>query len=277
MNLSQIWEQAKTTRPTVHAITNPVTVNDCANIIHAAYGAPTMAQDPREVEEIQALSHALVLNLGAIRAEEAMLLAGKKANALGHPVVLDPVGAGASFLRGELGRRVLREVSCAVIRGNASEIRALALGSETTRGVEASEGDKVTEHNLEASLEMLREFSEKTGAVVTLTGQIDLIAHGTRAAIVRGGSALMERITGAGCMLTSLIATLCGANPENPMEAAVTAVAAMAVCGELAEERVTEMREGTASFRTRFIDAVSCLTPAKLAQHAHVEFRTSGK
>ncbi len=121
--LKEIVVNTRAARPLVHAITNNVTVNDCANIILAAYGAPTMAQDEREVEEITALSDALVLNLGALRAQEAMRLAGKKANALGHPVVLDPVAAGASFLRGETSRRLLHEVKMAVIRGNASEIR----------------------------------------------------------------------------------------------------------------------------------------------------------
>lgn len=276
MNLADLWTQPRAKRPTVHAITNPVTVGDVANMILAAYGAPTMAQDEREVEEIQQLSHALVLNLGAVRAREAMLRAGRKANALGHPVVLDPVGAGASFLRGELGRRILHDVQCAVIRGNASEMRALALGSETTKGVEASDADKVTDRNLDAALEMLHAFSQKTGAVAVLTGEIDLVAQGGRAAVVRGGSVLMGRITGAGCMLTALIATLCGASPDDPFVAAVTAVAAMNTCGELAEKRVREMREGTASFRTRLIDAVSCLTPELLAQNAHVELRPAG-
>ena len=118
--LKQIVARTREVRPLIHTITNSVTVNDCANIILAAYGAPTMAQDEREVEEITALSQALVLNLGALRAQEAMLLAGKKANALGHPVVMDPVAAGASFLRGETSRRLLHEVQMAVIRGNAS-------------------------------------------------------------------------------------------------------------------------------------------------------------
>lgn len=103
--LKQIVARTREVRPLIHTITNNVTVNDCANIILAAYGAPTMAQDEREVEEITALSQALVLNLGALRAQEAMLMAGKKANALGHPVVMDPVAAGASFLRGETSRR----------------------------------------------------------------------------------------------------------------------------------------------------------------------------
>lgn len=258
--LKQIVARTREVRPLIHTITNSVTVNDCANIILAAYGAPTMAQDEREVEEITALSQALVLNLGALRAQEAMLLAGKKANALGHPVVMDPVAAGASFLRGETSRRLLHEVQMAVIRGNASEIRALAVGSETTQGVEVNAIDKVTEENLDSAVSMVRAFSRRTGAAVAMTGEIDLISDGSRTAVVRGGCEMMSRITGAGCMLTALTAAYCGANPERLFESAVAAAGVMDVCGELAYRRVREAMEGTASFRTRLIDAVSLLT-----------------
>ncbi len=271
MKLGTFWEHTQAVRPTVHAITNVVTVNDCANIILAAWGAPTMAQDVREVEEITALSDALVLNLGALAAQEAMLRAGKRAGVLGHPIVFDPVAAGASFLRGEISRRLMHEVPITVVRGNASEIRALALGSETTRGVEANELDRVTEDNLKASLVMLHEFARRSGAVVALTGEIDLISDGTRAAVVRGGSPMMGRITGAGCMLTALIATLCGASKDDPFGATVAAVAAMNTAGELAFEKVCEMQEGTASFRDRLIDEVSRLTATQLDAHARVE------
>ncbi|WP_330510635.1 hydroxyethylthiazole kinase [Intestinibacillus sp. Marseille-P6563] len=262
--IQDIVRQTREKRPMVHAITNNVTVNDCANIILAAYGAPTMAQDTREVEEITALSDALVLNLGALRAQEAMLLAGKKANELGHPIVLDPVAAGASFLRGETCRKLLHELRIAVIRGNASEIRALALGSETTLGVEVNALDKVTEDNLEASAEMVRAFSRRVGAVVALTGEIDLVTDGTQTAVLRGGCEMMSRITGAGCMLTALTGAYCGANPDRPFAAAVAAVAVMDACGEAAYERVREAMEGTASFRTRLLDAVSLLNEKEL-------------
>ena len=271
MNFAAILENTRARRPLVHAITNNVTVNDCANIILAVYGAPTMAQDEREVEEITALSQALLLNLGALRAQQSMLLAGKKANALGLPIVLDPVAAGASFLRGETSRRLLHELHLSVIRGNASEMRALAEGSETTQGVEASAIDRVTEDNLDGALARLRAFAVRTGAVAVQTGAIDLIAAPDgRAAVVRGGSELMSRITGAGCMLSALTAALCGGNPDAPFEAAATAVCTMNVCAELAERRVREMTEGTASFRTRLIDAVSNVQPSLLEQKAKI-------
>ncbi len=272
--LKTVVQQAQTTRPLVHAITNYITANDCANMILAAGGAPTMAQDEREVEEITALSNALVLNLGALHAQQAMLLAGRKANRLGHPVVFDPVAAGASFLRGENSRRLLHEVKMAVIRGNASEIRALAIGTETTLGVEANALDKVTEANLLESAALVQAFSRRTGAVVALTGEIDLVTDGTRTVALYGGCEMMGRITGAGCMLTALTACYCGANPNCPFEAAVAAVGMMDICGEAAYQQVKRAGEGTASFRTRLIDAVSRFEAEDFAGKLHLRLLT---
>ena len=257
--------------PLVHSITNNVTINDCANIILAAGGTAIMAQDEREVEEITAHSDALVLNMGALRAQEAMLLAAREAKRLGHPVVLDPVAAGASRLRSEMCSRLLADGLVSVIRGNASEIRALAAGEEQASGVEANAIDRVTEQNLTESTEWLAEFSRKTGTVVMLTGKIDLITDGNRTAVLRGGSELMSRITGAGCMLTSLTAAYCGANPNTLFEAVVTASGVMKVCGTLAERRVREEMEGTASFRTRLIDAVSLLSAEQLSEGLSIQ------
>ena len=257
--------------PLVHAITNIVTANDCANIVLAAGGAAIMAQDEREVEEITANSDALALNMGALRAQEAMLLAAREAKRLGHPVVLDPVAAGASRLRGEMCSHLLADGLVSVIRGNASEIRTLAAGEEHAAGVEASALDRVTEENLAESAAWLAAFSRKTNTVVLLSGVIDLITDGNRTAAMRGGSALMSRITGAGCMLTSLTAAYCGANPNTLFEAVAAASGVMKVCGTLAERRVREEMEGTASFRTRLIDAVSLLSAEQLAEGLRIQ------
>lgn len=269
--LGQILQHTAELRPMVHSITNNVTINDCANIILAAGGTAIMAQDEREAAEITAHSDALVLNMGALRAQEAMLLAAREAKRLGHPVVLDPVAAGASHLRGEMCSRLLADGLVSVIRGNASEIRALAAGGERTSGVEANALDRVTEKNLAESAAWLAAFSRKTNAVVLLSGAIDLITDGTRTAVLRGGSALMGRITGAGCMLTSLTAVYCGANPNTLFEAVAAASGVMKVCGTLAERRVREEMEGTASFRTRLIDAVSLLTAEQLAEGLRIQ------
>lgn len=267
-SIKQIILHTQSVRPMVHSITNNVTMNDCANIILAAGGTAIMAQDEREVEEITAHADVLALNMGALRAQEAMLLAARASRRLGHPVVLDPVAAGASRLRSEMCRRLLAEGLVSVIRGNASEIRALAAGQENAAGVEVDALDRVTQQNLAESAAWLRQFSQQTGTVVMLTGVIDLITDGQRTAVLRGGSELMGRITGAGCMLTSLTALYCGANPNTLFEAAVAAAEVMNHCGEQAQVRVRKEMEGTASFRTRLIDAVSLLTADDLA-NAH--------
>ena len=232
--IKAVLENTQNRTPMVHSITNNVTINDCANIILAAGGTAIMAQDEREVEEITSHAQALVINMGAVRAQEAMLRAAKIAKQNGRPVVLDPVAAGASTLRREMCSRLLSENLVSVIRGNASEVRALAAGAEQETGVEASALDSVTEDNLQESAAWLRSFSRRTGAVVMLTGAMD--------------------VTGV----------YCGANPDILLEAAVTASEVMKHCGETAEARVRKEMEGTASFRTRLIDAVSLLNADEL-------------
>lgn len=268
--LKKVIESTVSHRPMTHCITNPVTVNDCANIILAAGGTAIMAQDEREVEEITAHAQSLVLNMGAVRAQEAMLRAARTAKKLGHPVILDPVAAGASRLRGDMCARLLAEGLISVIRGNASEVRALAAGAGQESGVEADLHDQINEHNLAESAAWLRDFARRTGTVVQLTGAIDVITDGKRTAVLSGGSELLRRITGAGCMLTSLTGVYCGAVPDRLLEAAVTASEVMKHCGEQAEARVRKEMEGTASFRTRLIDAVSLLDAEEIASNARL-------
>lgn len=257
--------------PLVQCITNFVTVNDCANILLAAGGSPTMAHDIREVEEAVAGVQALVLNLGAIGDIEAMLLAGKRANQLGIPVVLDPVAAGVTSLRREACRRLLAELRFTVIRGNASEIRALALGAEGGSGVDVSAGDAVTEENLSRGVELCRRLAESTGAVTALSGQVDILSDGTQTVLIRGGVPTMSRVTGTGCMLTALLGAFCGANPERPLAAAAAAVAAMDLAGERAEARRLQNGTGNATFRTDLIDAVFNLTEDELREGVRYE------
>ena len=176
--LKKVIERTVSCRPMTHCITNPVTVNDCANIILAAGGTAIMAQDEREVEEITAHASSLVLNMGAVRAQEAMLRAAATAKKLGPPVVLDPVAAGASHLRGDMCAKLLAEGFVSVIRGNVSEIRALAGGTEQESGVEADLSDRIDEDNLAESAAWLRDFAHRTGTVVLLTGAMDVITDG---------------------------------------------------------------------------------------------------
>lgn len=257
--------------PLVQCITNFVTVNDCANIILAAGGSPTMSHDIREVEEAVTGVQALVLNLGAIGDAEAMLLAGRRANALQIPVVLDPVAAGVTALRRDWSRRLLQELRFAVIRGNASEIKALSGDGTGGSGVDVSAGDAVTGETLPQAAALTRDLAHRTGAAVLLSGAVDVASDGVRTVLLRGGCPTMARITGSGCMLTALTGAFCGAVPGDPLGAAVSAAASMGVCGELAEARRLRNGTGSATFRTDLIDAVFNLTETQLEQGGRYE------
>ncbi len=271
--MGQTLKNIRAKRPLVHCITNFVTVNDCANVILAVGGTPTMAHDCREVEEIVSAASALVLNVGTVGDIDAMLLAGKRANALGIPVMLDPVAAGASRLRYDSCMRLLNEVRLSVIRGNSSEIKALAVGHSDTRGVDAGAGDAVTEENLNAACRMAQALAKATGAVIAISGRLDIVAEADRACVITNGCPEMAQITGSGCMLTSLIGAFAGAAPEHLYTAAVEAVSAMGLCGEVARERMLKNHAGTASFRTYLIDAVSLLDDEQLERGQRIENR----
>ena len=194
----EILQNVAAKAPLVHCITNYVTVNDCANILLACGGSPIMADDENEVEEITSICNALVLNIGTLntRTIESMRRAGLRANALGHPVVFDPVGAGASALRTGTAQSLLRDVRFCVVRGNSSEIRTLARGAGTTRGVDADAADAATEQTLDDAVLFVKTFSRQTGAVVAMTGAIDLVGDAETCYIIRNGCPEMGKITG---------------------------------------------------------------------------------
>ncbi|MCI2056404.1 MAG: hydroxyethylthiazole kinase [Oscillibacter sp.] len=257
--------------PLVQCITNFVTVNDCANIILAAGGSPTMAYDIREVEETVAAASALVCNMGAIEQTASMRLAGQKANALGVPVVLDPIAAGATALRRTKIGALMSDVHFASIRGNASEIKGLFAGRSSGSGVDVGALDAVCEENLPQAIEMVKALAARTGSVITISGPIDVISDGERTVALRNGCATMARITGSGCMVTSLIGAFCGAMPQDAFTATCAAMAAMGVSGELAEKRRIKNGTGNATFRTDLIDAIFNLTEKQLTEGVRYE------
>mgnify|MGYP000047083892 CR=1 FL=1 len=254
-----LFANVRAKSPLVHNITNYVTVNDCANIVLACGASPIMADDAAEVEDITSLCAGLNLNIGT-------------ANRLGRPVVLDPVGAGASHLRTETALRLLREVKFTVIRGNISEIRTLAAGSGTTKGVDADTADKVTDETLDKTVAFAKAFAARTGAVVAVTGAIDIVADGERAFCIRNGHPMMSAVTGTGCQLSALTAAFCAANPDKPLEAAAAAVCAMGLAGETAHSRLSRL-DGNATYRNYIIDAIFNMTPEQLEEGARYEMR----
>lgn len=271
--LGELLDNVRQRHPLIHNITNYVTVNDCANILLACGGSPIMADDIGEAEEITALCGGLNINIGTLNARTipAMLAAGKKANELGRPAVLDPVGAGASRLRTDTALRLLEQVRFTVVRGNISEIKTLALGRGSTQGVDADVGDAVTEDTLEEAVRFAKGFAQKTGAVIAITGAIDVVADGEeRAFCVFNGHPMMSGVTGTGCQLSAMTAAYVSANPDRPLEAAAAAVCAMGVCGELAQRRMGEL-DGNASYRNYIIDAVYRLDGETLERHANYQ------
>lgn len=270
-NFSDYLKRVQDKAPLVQCITNFVTVNDCANIILASGGSPSMSQDIREVQESVCHADGLVCNMGAIDYVDSMILAGKKANELGKPVVLDPVAAGGTELRREVSRRLLDEIHFSAIRGNASEIRFLAGQQAEGSGVDVSAKDAINDENLSEAIAAAKALAGKIKSVIAISGPIDIITDGEKTIILRNGCATMARITGSGCMLTSLIGAFCAASSDDPFMATVSAMAAMGIAGEIAEEKRLKNGTGNASFRTDLIDGVFNMTEALLRKDIRYE------
>ena len=270
--LSTALNNVRTTTPLVHCITNYVTVNDCANALLACGGSPIMSDEPNDVVDITSICGGLVINIGTLneRSVEAMYAAGMRARDLGHPIVLDPVGAGASWMRTTTAVGLLNSVGAQVIRGNMSEVKALVSSAAATRGVDVNPDDVVTEENLAACAAFARTVAEKTKAVVAITGAIDLVADEKRVYAIRNGSPIMGRITGAGCMLTCVVAAYAVANPDAMLEATVAAIAGHGLAGQIAETRMSAL-DGNGSFRTYLLDALYNMTGTILEDGARVE------
>ncbi|PNV67263.1 hydroxyethylthiazole kinase [Enteroscipio rubneri] len=270
--LKKALDNVRATTPLVHNITNYVTVNDCANALLAIGASPIMSDEPADVEDIQTICDGLVLNIGTLneRTIAGMFAAGERAGALGHPIVLDPVGAGASALRTQTAGNLLDKLDMSVVRGNMSEVKALAGAAAATRGVDANPNDAVTEENLAESAAFVRVLAAKTNAIVAVTGAIDVVADAERAFAVRNGTPLMGRITGAGCMLSCLVAAFVAANPDAPLEATTAAVTAMGLAGQTAQKRMGGF-DGNGSFRTYVLDALYRMDGEALEAGAQVE------
>lgn len=237
-------------RPLIHHITNFVVMNATANITLCMGALPVMAHAPQEVEEMVGAADALVLNLGTLWPEqvESMLLAGRRANQRGIPIVLDPVGVGATRLRTESALRLLTELSIAIVRGNLAEIATLAGIEAKIRGVE-SEGS--TDDADQAALQFAKQF----GCVVAVTGPIDLVTDGARLMRVVNGHPMMAKVTGTGCMATSVVAA-CTAIEKDAVIAAASALAAYGLAGEIAAGKA----QGPGTFQLHLFDAMAGLT-----------------
>ncbi len=272
--LKTMLENVRAKSPLVHNITNYVTVNDVANVLLAAGGSPIMSDDADDVEDITSICGGLNINIGTLSKNTipSMFLAGKKANALGHIVLLDPVGAGASRLRTDTANRLMQEVRFDAVRGNISEIKTLCTGSGSTKGVDADAVDAVTEANLDNGVQLVKTFAAQTGCIIAVTGAIDLVSDGARCWCIRNGRAEMSRITGTGCQLSALMTAFLVANPDRKLDAAAAAVCMMGLAGEIGWANM-QPGDGNSTYRNRIIDAIFNMTGDALEEGAKYELR----
>lgn len=250
----------RATKPLVHNITNFVVMNFTANILLAAGASPVMAHAENEVEEMVSFAKALVLNIGTLDDAwiASMLKAGKKASELGVPIILDPVGAGATKLRTKTAMRILAETRVTLVRGNASEILALGGAASKTKGVDSTD-------SVDAAAERAVTLARELGVPVAITGAVDFITDGKRVVRVSNGHPLMGCVTGTGCVVTAIIGAFAGVDAD-PVSAAATA---LATCG-LAGEHAADGAAGPGSFMIRFWDAMHALTAEELARGSKI-------
>lgn len=254
----EVIKAVRERKPLIECITNYVTIGDCANIVLAAGASPIMAEDRREIEEIVSVAGAVVLNIGTLQPEtiETMVIAGKKANELGVPVVLDPVGVGATTLRNDTAALLCENIHFSVIRGNMSEIRALAGYGAATKGVDAGQNDAAKLEAIEESVKIVGGLARKLDCCVAATGGIDIVAYNGKAYVLDNGHAMMGDVTGTGCMCSSVVGAYCGGGLHRPGVEALAAVLTMCIAGEKAFEYVDKGERGIGTFREKLFDYV---------------------
>lgn len=257
---ADLFARVREKRPLVHHITNYVTVNDCANITLCAGGTPVMADAPEEAAEMAAIAGALVLNIGTLNTAQidSMILAGRMANERGIPVILDPVGAGATRFRTDTAKRLIDELEIAVLKGNAGEIGVIAGVEAVVRGVDS--------HGLAGDpLMIARGLAKKLGLTVAVSGATDVVTDGKHALLIDNGHPRMGSISGTGCMAASLTGVFC-AEADDMVLGSAAAFAALGLAGE----RAAAVAHGPLSFRVAMFDALANLTPQDLADGARI-------
>lgn len=249
------------TKPLIHNIMNFVAMNYTANALLAMGASPVMAHSEKEVEEMVAFAGALVLNIGTLTGERvaSMIKAGKKATELGTPVILDPVGSGATSFRTKTAKRLISEIPVRVIRGNASEILSLRHEGSQTKGVESV-------HSVEDAADAGKILAKELGTTLAITGPIDLITDGKRAIRVLNGHPMMGRVTGTGCAASATIGAFSAVDRDS-LSATATALAFFGLAGEVASKKAS----APGSFMIGLIDALYTITPEQLKRECKLE------
>ena len=271
-------ENVREKNPLTNCITNYITINDCANAILAIGGSPIMGDDPREIESFIEIVDALVINMGAITKSqiEAIKLGTNYATKINIPIVLDPVGVGISHLRNEIILELIEKSKLTAIRGNMSEIKAIARlidldevktsDINVSKGVDVSLDDEISKENLKYNGKIVKALANKTNVVVIASGPIDIISDGKITYACENGDSLMPKITGSGCMFTSILGSFCGAN--EPLIGSIAATIAMGIAGGEAGKYVRKENSGTGTFRVKLIDYLSKMDKELLKKEA---------
>lgn len=256
-DLVSLQQEIREKKPLVHCITNPISINDCANIILAVGAKPIMAEHPEEVSRITALSSALAVNLGNITDVRlaSMEIAGHSAQNNRIPAIIDLVGIACSDLRLEFAKKFIRNCRPAIIKGNISELKALAEVENDAKGIDAGENDAISKAGITATLELLQKLAKQSGAVIVATGATDLITDGKRSFLGENGTEMLANITGTGCMLNALTAAYL-ASGKDTLSAGLAAISTMGISGELAVKE----SHGPGTFRAALLDQVYSLT-----------------
>ncbi|WP_175413142.1 hydroxyethylthiazole kinase [Clostridium sp. AWRP] len=245
----QIKRNVKIKKPLIHYITNPISINDCANAMLAIGAKPIMAEHPLEVSEITSASNALGVNLGNITdvRMKSMLISGKTAFKERIPQVIDLVGVGCSKLRFNYAKKFISQCHPDVIKGNLSEIRAICGIESNAKGIDAGECDRITDDNFDENIEIVKKLSLRTNSVIAATGAVDVITNGSQTYLIKNGCEMLSMVTGTGCMVTALIASYISS--LDIFGGTILAVSLMGICGELSQHTT-----GIGSFRTDLID-----------------------
>ncbi len=261
-NLWNYISTVRNTSPLVHSITNYVVMNNTANALLAVGASPIMAHAHAEMKDMVNIAGALVINIGTLDEYwvESMRLAIQQAEAKQKPWILDPVGAGATPYRNDVLKELITVYHPSVIRGNASEIMALAQMNTATKGVDST-------HKTEEAIDAAQQLSSTTGAVVCISGATDVVYYEGKTISLSNGSPLMASVTGLGCTATALIGAFCAAIPSNKMEATVAAMALMGVAGEIAAEQ----SKGPGSLQMHLLDILYSISEEQFLQRLHIE------
>jgi hydroxyethylthiazole kinase len=256
-NLAAVREK----KPLIHNITNFVVMNYTANALLAMGASPVMAHARNEVEEMVSFASALVLNIGTLTEDwvESMIKAGRRASEMNTPIILDPVGSGATALRTASAKKIIARIRISILRGNASEILSLQKQDSKTKGVDAI-------HSVEDAAQAARSLAQDLNTTLAITGPVDLITDGKRVIRISNGHPLMGYVTGTGCTATTVIGAFLAVDPD-PVSAAATGLAFFGLAGEIAGEKAS----APGSFMIQMLDALYTITPRQLKARCKIE------